>query len=118
MELGFRGSPGCFLGTIIYIGERSRSVELRGAREGGGATAPWARLPISGTPHFFLDFHSKSPGLHLLQKRSSRRFRSVWIPFDIPFLRNTEIGKKAAICIGPSVNRLVPKIIKYHIKAR
>src|SRR4051812_37378419 len=34
-----------------------------------------------------------------------------FIPFDIPFLRNTEIGKKTAICTGPLVSRLVPKII-------
>ena len=33
-----------------------------------------------------------------------------FIPFDIPFLRNTKIGKKT-ICTGPLVNRLVPKII-------
>ena len=37
--------------------------------------------------------------------------REGFVPFDIPFLRNTEIGKKTAICTGPSVNRLVPKII-------
>ena len=35
----------------------------------------------------------------------------VNLPFDIPFLRNTEIGKKTAIWAGPPVNRLVPKII-------
>ena len=32
-------------------------------------------------------------------------------PFDIPFLRNTEIGKKTAIWVGPPVSRLVPKMI-------
>ena len=37
--------------------------------------------------------------------------REGFIPFDIPFLRNTEIGKKTAICTGLSINRLVPKII-------
>ena len=31
--------------------------------------------------------------------------------FDIPFLRNTEIGKKTAIRAGPPVSRLVPKMI-------
>ena len=41
----------------------------------------------------------------------SRRFHPVWTPFDIPFLRNTEIGKKTAIRAGPSVSRLVPKMI-------
>ena len=36
VEIGFRGAPGCFWGIWIYIGGRSRSVELRGAQEGGG----------------------------------------------------------------------------------
>ena len=27
-EIGFRGAPGCFRGIWIYIGGRSRSVEL------------------------------------------------------------------------------------------
>ena len=37
VEIGFCGAPGCFRGIWIYIGGRSRSVELRGAHEGGGA---------------------------------------------------------------------------------
>ena len=36
VEIGFRGAPGCFRGIWLYIGGRSRSVELRGAHEGGG----------------------------------------------------------------------------------
>ena len=32
--------PGCFQGIRVYIGERSRSVELRGAHEGGGHAYP------------------------------------------------------------------------------
>ena len=44
-------------------------------------------------------------------EKSSRRFYSVWTPFGIPFLQNTEIGKKTETGTGPSVNRLVPKII-------
>ena len=103
--------PGCFQGIRVYIGERSRSVELRGAHEGGGAPTPWARSPTSWTPRCLSDFHSKSPGLRLFQERSSRRFCSIWILFDIPFLRNTEIGKKQQFWAGPPVNRLVPKVI-------
>ena len=53
-----------------------------------------ARLPASWLPRCFLDVHSKSPGLRLFQKRSSRRFHSIWISFDIPFLRNTETREK------------------------
>ena len=37
VEIGFRGAPGCFRGIRVYIGKGSRSVELRGAHEGGGA---------------------------------------------------------------------------------
>mgnify|MGYP005830070445 CR=1 FL=1 len=111
MEIGFRGVPGRFQGIRVYIGERSRSLELRGAHEGGGTPTPLGAPPTSWPPRGFLDVHSKSPGLRLFQKRFSRRFHSVWTPFDIPFLRNTEIGKKTTICTGPLVSRLVPKII-------
>ena len=38
VEIGFRGAPGCFQGMSIYIGGRSRSVEPRGSRKGGGRT--------------------------------------------------------------------------------
>ena len=41
----------------------------------------------------------------------SSLFRSVSTPSDIPFLQNTEIGIKQQIWVGPSVNRLVPKVI-------
>ena len=37
--------------------------------------------------------------------------REGFVPFNIPFLQNTEIGKKTATGTGPPVNRLVPKII-------
>ena len=106
MELGFRGALRCFQGTGVYIGEGSTSVEQRGAHEVGGRAHPQgARRAPSWPPRSLLDVHSKSPGLHLFQKDRSRRFHPVWTPFDIPFLRNTEIGKKTAICTGPSVNR-------------
>ena len=45
VEIGFCGAPGYFWGIWIYIGGRSRSVELRGAHEGGGAPRGQARLP-------------------------------------------------------------------------
>ena len=50
VEIGFRGAPGCFRGISIYIGGRSRSVELRGDHEGGGRAAlPRGRLVASLT---------------------------------------------------------------------
>ena len=112
MEKWFCGSPECFQGIRVYIDERSRSVELRGAHEGGGrAHPPRAHPPASWLPRLLLDVHSKSPGLCFFQKDRSGRFHSVWTPFDIPFLRNTEIGKKTAIWARPPVSRLVPKMI-------
>ena len=78
---------------------------------GRGVPTPWARPPPSWPPPFFLDVGSKSPGSYSVRKSRSRRFHSVSTLFDIPFLRNTEIGNKTAIWAGPPVNRLVPKII-------
>ena len=88
-----------------YVGGRSRGPRDRGAPCGG------ARPTLSWPPRLLLDLHSKSPGSRSFQKSRSRRFHSVWTPFDIPFLQNTEIGKKIAICAGPPVSRLVPKMI-------
>ena len=94
VEIGFRGTPGCFRGIWAYIGELSRSLEPRGAHEGGGrAYPPRARPPALWPPRLLLDVHSNSLGLRLFQEDRPRRFHSVWTPFDIPFLRNTEIGK-------------------------
>ena len=72
-----------------YVGGRSRGPQDRGRAQRG-----WARPPISWPPRLLLGLHSKSSGSHLFQKSRSRRFHSVWTPFDIPFLRNTKIGKK------------------------
>ena len=74
---------------------------------GGGVGAP----PTSWPPLLCLDVGSKSPGSCSVRKSRSRRFHSVWTPFDIPFLRNPKIGKKQQFWAGPPVNRLVPKII-------
>ena len=60
---------------------------------GWGVGAP----PTSLLPPLFLDVWSKSPGSCSFRKSCSRRFHSVWTPFDILFLRNSEIGKKTAI---------------------
>ena len=88
-------------------------MEQQGAHEGGGhAWGRQARPPTSWPPLFFLGIGSKSPVSCSLRKSRSRRFHSVWTLFDIPFLRNTEIGKKQQFWAGPPVNRLVPKVIK------
>ena len=59
----------------------------QGARPRGGAP------PTSWPPPLFLDVGSKSPGSCSVRKSRSRRFHSVWTPFDIPFLRNPKTGK-------------------------
>ena len=105
VELGFRGALQCFQGTRVYIGEGNRSGEPQGAHEGGGTYPPRARPPASWPSRLLFDIHSKSFGLCLFQKDCSQRFHSIWTPFDVPFLRNTEIGKKTAIRVGPPVSR-------------
>ena len=111
VEIVFRGAPGCSRGTGIYIGGRSRLVEPRGAHEGEGVPRGVGAPPASWPPWLFLDVHSKSFGSCLFQKSRSRRFHSVWTPFDISFLRNPKTGKKQQFWARPPVNRLVPKII-------
>ena len=72
-------------------------MEQQGAHEGGGRAWGGRRAPTSWLPGSFLDIGSKSPGSCSFRKSRSRRFHSVWTPFDILFLRNSEIGKKTAI---------------------
>ena len=55
-----------------YVGGASRGPRGRGARP-----------PPSWPPPSFLDGGSKSPGSYLMRKSHSRRFHSVWTPFDI-----------------------------------
>src|SRR3954464_13178855 len=80
---------------------------------------PWGvgAPPTSWPPPFFLDVGSKSPGSYSVRKSRSRRFHSVWTPFDISFLRNSEIGKKQQFWAGPPVNRLVPRIILHYFRS-
>ena len=101
----FSLAPWMFSGYVgIYRRKKYVGGRPRGPRDRG-------RPPISWEPRLLLDLHSKSSGSCSFQKSRSRRFHSVWTPFDIPFLRNTEIGKKTAIRDGPPVSRLVPKMI-------
>ena len=101
-----------FLGYVdLYRRKKSVGGCSRGPGDRGRAQEGWARPPISWPPQLLLDLHSKSSGSCSFQKSRSQTFHSVWTPFDIPFLRNTEIGKKIAIRAGPPVSRLVPKMI-------
>ena len=78
-------------------------MEQQGAHEGGGRAWGVGAPPTSWHPPLFLDVGSKSLGSCSVRKSHSRRFHSVWTPFDIPFLRNTEIGKKQQFWAGPPV---------------
>ena len=89
VEIEFRGAPGCLRGIWIYIGGRSTSVEQQGAHEGEGRALGGRHAPTSWPPPLFLDVGSKSSGSRSFRKSRSRRFHSVWTPFDILFLRNT-----------------------------
>ena len=72
-------------------------VELRGAHEGGGRPTPLGRALL---PHGLLaSFLTSTPSLldHVCSKNNSPE---GFIPFDIPFLRNTKIGKKLQFALG------------------
>ena len=107
-----------FLAPVLivwgYVCIYRRKKYAKGATwgpRGRGAHPRGGRPPPSGPPLLFLGGGSKSPGSRSVRDTRSRRFYSVWTPFDILFLRNTEIGKKQQLWAGPPVNRLVPKII-------
>ena len=62
VEIGFHGAPGCFQGIWVYIGGRSRSVELRGDHEGvGRALLPRGLLTsfLTSTPSLWIMFVPK-----------------------------------------------------------
>ena len=85
VEKWFRGSPGCFQGIRVYIGERSRSVELRGAHEGGGAPTPLG-APSCLVAASFLSWRPLQVSwIALVPKRPlpkvSFRLDSVWYSF-------------------------------------
>src|SRR3954470_16537908 len=95
------GTEGCggeirFLAPYLivwaYVGIYRRKEYVGGAT--GGPREWRARPPTSWLSLLFLDVGSKSPGSCSFQNSRSRRFHSIWTPFDILFLRNSEIGKK------------------------
>ena len=75
-----------------YVGGATGGPRGWRARPGGVGASP-----TSWPPPLFLDVGSKSSGSRSVRKSRFQRFHSVWTPFDIPFLRSTEIGKKTAI---------------------
>ena len=73
-----------------YVGGATGGPQGWRARLGGGVGVP----PTSWLPCWLFDIGSKSPGSCSFRKSRSRRFHSVWTPFDILFQRNPKIGKK------------------------
>ena len=90
-------------------------MELRWAHEGGGVPGGIGRapylVPTSKLPSRRVQVSWVIFGKKIMFQKGLFYLDSVWTPFDIPFLRNTEIGKKQQFWAGPPVNRLVPKII-------
>ena len=99
-----------FLGYMdIYIGEGSRSGEPRGAHEGGGRAQGGGRAPCL-VPSSLLPLRTLQVfWIASVPKITLPKVHSVWTPFDIPFLRNTETREKTETITGLWVNRLVPK---------
>ena len=112
VEIGVSWCSRMFSGYMsIYIGERSRSGGARGAHEGGGmptplgalsylvnaSLLPWRTLQVS-----WIAFVPKT-----ILPKVSFRLDYVWYSFSMKHWNR----KKIAICTGPPVNRLVPKII-------
>ena len=95
MEKWFRGSPCCFEGIRVYIGERSTSVELRGDHEDGGrALLPRGLLVESqtSTPSLLDCFWSK------------KDHREGFIPFGLRlvflFRKTLKQAKKQKLTLG------------------
>ena len=90
-ELPIYTVPRCFQSIWIYIGERSRSGEPRGAHEGGGRAQGGWRASL---PRGHLEASLTSTPSLLDCFRSKKDHREGFIPFGIPFLQNAKIGKK------------------------
>ena len=88
-----------------HVGGATRPHEAGGAPRGGVpstlVTSPetsWSRVQVSW--------------ILFVPKITFPKVYSVWTPFDIPFLRNTETREKTETGTGLWVNRLVPKKYK------
>ena len=82
VEIGFRGAPGCFRGIWLYIGGRSRSVELRGAHEGGGGGRAQGGRRAS-LPRGHLEASLTSTPSPLDHVRSKNHAPEGFIPFGL-----------------------------------
>ena len=81
-----------------YVGIYRKKKYVGGAT--GGPRGWGCTPPTSWPPVTCLDVGYKSPELYSVRKSRSRRFHSVWTPFDIPFLRNPKTGKNSNSGLG------------------
>ena len=101
VEKVFRGAPGCFWGIWVYIGGRSRSVELRGAHKGGGRAqgGKCTSLPRGLLASFLTS--TPSPLDHVCSKNNSPE---GFIPFGLRliflFCETLKQGKKQKLALG------------------
>ena len=74
-----------FVGYGMYENIQAEEIDWwshEGPRRVGAHPTPWARPPSLWSPRGFSDLHSKSSGCLLVQKKSSRKFYSVWYSFS------------------------------------
>ena len=95
----FRGSFWYWGNVWEFIGRRIGLGDLLGGHKPGGApprARPAGLSPLGRSPAFI----SKSSRFLLVQEKSSRRFYSVWTPFDIPYLQYSKTRKKQKLALG------------------
>ena len=107
------GTPdlGYVLGVTVYIRGFGIGNKSGGPRGSHGARGRAQGVGRASLPRGFLEASLTCTPSLLDCFRSKNNSPEGFIPFDIPFLRNTKIGKKTVICTRPLVSRLVPKII-------
>ena len=94
------GSHGCFQGIRVYIGEGTRSGELRGAHEVGGMPYPLGVSSCLVAASLHLRLHLQVFWFPSGSRKIIAKVHSIWTPFGIPFMQNSEIGKKQQLALG------------------
>ena len=111
------GTPDLFCSSMFlgYMDIYRRKKSVRGAMRGQQGWGHAQGVGRASLPRGFLEASQTSTPSLMDCFRSKNNSPEGFIPFGIPFVRNTEIGKKITICTGPLVS---PKNnIKVHNKA-
>jgi hypothetical protein len=99
-EKYFRGSLWWLWDLWEFIGERDRAEGARGAHKPARRAPPRARLGGLWPPGVPPCVVLKSSDAFLLWKKSSRRFYSVWTPFNILICKRSKTRKKQKLALG------------------